>query len=168
MIAEMRIFLTVPLFLSGFVFLLIISIGLSGASISAASLPHVKVELVAENQWMAPGSRAFVGFHFQFEKGWHIYWINPGDSGEPPRVQWHLPAGLNAGEIQWPAPQRLGSATIVDFGYEDAMTLLVPITASRSLRTDQPAHFVADLKVLVCKEICIPGSTQVSLTLPVK
>lgn len=163
----MRIPLSVRFFLSAFVVLLIC---LPGAKISAeaASLPHVKVDLVAEDQWITPGGRTLVAFYFQLERGWHIYWLNPGDSGEPPRVQWRLPAGLSAGEIEWPAPQRLGNATVVDFGYEDTVTLLVAINASRSLRTDQPAHFIADLKVLVCKEVCIPGGVQVSLTLPVK
>src|SRR5258708_3640393 len=93
---------------------------LPDACVPAASVPHGTVDFVTENQWITPGRRTYIGLHFQLEKGWHIYWINPGDSGQPPRIEWHLPAGLSAREIEWPAPRRIGTSTIVDFGYHDA------------------------------------------------
>ena len=34
---------------------------------------------------------------FDLEKGWHIYWVNPGDSGEPPKIQWQLPERISRG-----------------------------------------------------------------------
>jgi DsbC/DsbD-like thiol-disulfide interchange protein len=135
---------------------------------SAASIPHGTVDLVAENQWIAPGRQTYLGLNFQLEKGWHIYWINPGDSGQPPRVQWHLPDGLSAGEIEWPAPRRLGASTIVDFGYDGAVMLLVPVRASSTLPANKTARIVAELSVLVCREICVPGKTQISLSLPIE
>jgi len=51
----------------------------------SAAIPHGTLELVAENQWIAAGHDFNLGLHFELESGWHIYWINPGDSGEPPR-----------------------------------------------------------------------------------
>jgi len=141
---------------------------LPGAGASAASIPHGTVDLVAENQWIAPGRQTYLGLNFQLEKGWHIYWINPGDSGQPPRVQWHLPDGLSAGEIEWPAPRRLGASTIVDFGYDGAVMLLVPVRASSTLPANKTARIVAELSVLVCREICVPGKTQISLSLPIE
>jgi thiol:disulfide interchange protein DsbD len=134
----------------------------------AATIPHGTVDLVAESQWITPGRQTFVGFNFQLDKGWHIYWVNPGDSGQPPQVNWHLPAGLSAGEIIWPAPRRLGNSTIVDFGYEGAVMLLVPVNTSATLEKNKPVQLGAQLKVLVCREICIPGKAQVSLLLPIK
>jgi DsbC/DsbD-like thiol-disulfide interchange protein len=133
---------------------------------AAVSIPHGTVDLVAENQWIAPGGRIYLGLNFHLEKGWHIYWLNPGDSGQPPHVEWHLPAGLSSGELEWPAPQRLGTSAIVDFGYDDAVMLLVPMRASLTL--PPVAQLGADLKVLVCREICIPGKAQISLALPIK
>ena len=79
-------------------------------------IPHGTIELIAENQWIAPGHTLNVGLHFQLEKGWHVYWVNPGDSGEPPRLTWHLPPGITVGPMEWPTPRRLGTATIADFG----------------------------------------------------
>jgi len=109
-----------------------------------------------------------VGLQFKLEPGWHIYWRNPGDSGEPPSVNWQLPVGLTAGELQWPTPRRLGTSSVVDFGYEDAVMLLAPIHADANLPVREPAQLGAKVKVLVCREVCIPGKAQLSLTLPVK
>ena len=132
------------------------------------AIPHGTIELVAENRWVTPGQGFSLGLHFQLEKGWHIYWVNPGDSGEPPRVTWQLPTGLSPGVIEWPAPRRLGTSSIVDFGYEDGVTLIVPVHAESSLAAQPLARLGAEIKVLVCREMCIPGKTQLSLTLPIK
>jgi DsbC/DsbD-like thiol-disulfide interchange protein len=133
-----------------------------------APIPHGTLELVAEDQWIAAGHDFDLGLHFELENGWHIYWINPGDSGEPPRVKWQLPAGVTAGTLQWPTPRRLGTPSIVDFGYQDAVTLIAPMRVDSSLASRQPASIIAQVKVLVCREMCIPGNAQLSLTLPVK
>lgn len=131
-------------------------------------IPHGTIELIAENQWIAPGRDFYLGLHYQLEKGWHIYWVNPGDSGEPPRVIWTLAAGLTAGAIEWPTPHRLGTSSVVDFGYEDVVTLIVPMHAETNLLQQQSEQLSAEVKVLVCREMCIPGKVQVSLTLPIK
>jgi DsbC/DsbD-like thiol-disulfide interchange protein len=140
----------------------------AGAQAAGSPIPHGTVELVAENQWIAIGHPFYLGLHFQLEKGWHIYWVNPGDSGEPPRVTWQMPPGLSPGAIEWPAPQRLGSSSVVDFGYEDAVTLIVPVHPETNLAAQPLAQLGAEIRVLVCREICVPGRTQLSLTLPIR
>lgn len=143
---------------------------LCAANVQAAGapIPHGTLELIAENQSIAAGHELYLGLHFQLEKGWHIYWVNPGDSGEPPRIKWQLPPDITVGEIEWPTPRRLGTPSIVDFGYEDEVTLIVPIHAQASLASQQSAQIGAEVKVLACREICIPGKAQLSLTLPVE
>jgi thiol:disulfide interchange protein DsbD len=138
------------------------------APAAASPIPHGTVELIAENQSIAIGHPFNLGLYFQLEKGWHIYWVNPGDSGEPPRVTWQLPPGLSPGGIEWPAPRRLGTSSVVDFGYQDGVTLIVPVHAQTSLPAQPSAHLGAEIKLLVCREMCIPGKTQLSLTLPIK
>jgi DsbC/DsbD-like thiol-disulfide interchange protein len=131
-------------------------------------IPHGTLELIAEKDWITAGHPFNVALRFELEKGWHVYWVNPGDSGEPPRVTWDLPAGIKAGAIEWPAPRRLGTPTIVDYGYQDGVTLVVPMRADATLSSQNPAQISANIKVLVCREMCIPGNAQVSLALPVK
>jgi DsbC/DsbD-like thiol-disulfide interchange protein len=147
---------------------MLVLILLASLRASAASIPHGTVDLIAEDKWITPGHQTYIGLHFQLEKGWHIYWVNPGDSGEPPHAEWSLSKGLTAGEIEWPAPQRLGTSTITDFGYEATVTLLVPIRVAAVLQPNQPAQLDAELHVLVCREICVPGKAHVTLSLPIK
>jgi thiol:disulfide interchange protein DsbD len=131
-------------------------------------IPHGTLELIARRQWIASGHTLEVGLLFQLEKGWHIYWVNPGDSGEPPRVEWQLPAGLTAGAIEWPAPRRLDTGSIADYGYEDRVLLIVPLHAAASLAAQQSVRIGVQVKLLVCShEMCIPGKAELSLTLPI-
>jgi thiol:disulfide interchange protein DsbD len=150
--------------------LLGVALVLGAATLQAAGtpIPHGTLELISENPWISVGHRINLGLWFQLEKGWHIYWINPGDSGEPPRVNWQLPTGITVGEIEWPTPRRLGTSTVVDFGYEGAVTLIVPIRAEANVAMQNRAQVAADVVVLVCREMCVPGKVQLSLTLPIK
>jgi DsbC/DsbD-like thiol-disulfide interchange protein len=129
---------------------------------------HAKTELIAEKDFIEPGQNSWLGLHFELESGWHIYWINPGDSGEPPRVQWRLPTGFRTGPIQWPAPQRIEDHSLVDYGYEGEALLMVPVQAPAHLAGPEPVKFEATLKWLVCREICIPERADLALSLPVQ
>jgi DsbC/DsbD-like thiol-disulfide interchange protein len=142
----------------------------AGARAESTPVPHGSVELIADHPWIAAGHDFDLGLRFQLEKGWHIYWVNPGDSGQPPRVTWHLPAGLTAGAIDWPAPRRLvASSSVVDYGYEDAVLLPVPMHVAASLAAQPQVRLDADLKLLICShEMCVPGKAQLALTLLVK
>jgi DsbC/DsbD-like thiol-disulfide interchange protein len=146
----------------------VLALSTTSAQAAATPIPHGTIELIAENPWIAAGHTVNLGLRFQLEKGWHIYWINPGDSGEPPRVKWRLPAGLAAGAIDWPVPKRLGRSTVVDYGYQDAITLIVPVHVDATIASQTTAQLAAQVSVLVCREMCIPGKAQLSLSLPVK
>ena len=134
----------------------------------AADAGHLKVALVSDTNSAVPGKPLWVGLHFNLDTGWHIYWINPGDSGEPPRVTWTLPEGFQAGPIEWPAPKRLGSGSVIDYGYDEPVLLPVEIRTPVNLKPGSRVALSANVRWLVCREICIPGKTDVSLTLPVR
>jgi len=150
--------------------LLVVALAFSAMRLQAAStpIPHGTLELISENPWITAGRTISLGLRFQLEKGWHIYWSNPGDSGEPPRVKWQLPTGLSAGATEWPAPRRIGSSSVVDYVYEGTVTLIVPIRAEENVKAHKRAQLNADVMVLVCREMCISGKAQLSLTLPIK
>lgn len=98
----------------GLLFLLIAA----GAVADEQSIPHGSVKLVAPYRQISAGNPFQLGLLFRLEPGWHIYWKNPGDSGEPPRLTWQLPPGMQAREIDWPAPHRLSIPPLMDYGYE--------------------------------------------------
>ena len=65
----------------------------ASARADGTPIPHGTVELIAENQSITAGHKLNLGLRFELEKGWHIYWVNPGDSGEPPRVDLAVAGG---------------------------------------------------------------------------
>src|SRR5215831_16004621 len=98
---------------------------------------HARVELIARQSSVTPGSTLQLGVHFILEPGWHIYWINPGDSGQPPVFKWQLPEGFSAGEIEWPRPERMQSnSQLADYGYHDEALFIVPIHAPQVINTN--------------------------------
>ena len=139
-----------------------------GETSDPAKFSHGVINLVTETSSIQPGSEFILGVHFTLEPGWHIYWVNSGDSGETPRITWQLPAGFSTGEIRWPAPSKLGSATVVDFGYERDVTLLVPIRVAATVAANQTASLGADVRLLICSNMCIPSKTAAKLSISVK
>jgi len=133
---------------------------LSATTAVFAQAPETKVSLVPEENPAKSGSSTTVGIRFQVPPGWHIYWMNPGDAGQPPSVQWSLPAGWTAGELQWPTPTRLVNPAGVDYGYENEVTLLTSMKVGNS-----GGDLTANLKWLVCKDVCVPqkGSARTSI-----
>ncbi|NML13794.1 protein-disulfide reductase [Azohydromonas sp. G-1-1-14] len=127
---------------------------------------QLRAELLAHApEGVAAGKPVWLGLLLEHAPHWHTYWKNPGDSGLPTRLQWSLPPGVDAGEIQWPVPQRLPVGPLMNFGYEGRVLLPVQIQV--------PAGFdAASLSVqlqadwLVCKEVCLPQSGRFSLQLP--
>ncbi len=137
------------------------------AQADSVSTQHAKVELTSDVANIKPGQDLRLGVHYVLEPGWHVYWINPGDSGQPPSFKWQLPTGFRAGEIQWPLPERLSSSQLVDYGYKDEVLFIVPVHTPANLNNDSPVAIIADAKWLICREVCIPDRTQLRLSLPV-
>lgn len=139
----------------------------SVAGFSQTATQHARVELLARQASVKPGSDLQLGVHFILEKGWHIYWTNPGDSGQPPSFKWQLPPNFIGGEIQWPRPERLQpSKELVDYGYGNEVLLPVTIHAPSEIG-DRSAEFAAAAKWLICREACLPEHANLRLTLPV-
>jgi DsbC/DsbD-like thiol-disulfide interchange protein len=147
---------------------LLIAVASSFGSSPQAPPKHADVELLSRQASVKPNSDLQLGVHFILEKGWHIYWINPGDSGQPPSFKWQLPPGFSAGEIQWPRPERMQpSRSLADFGYHDEVLLPLTIHAASSLNVSAPIEFNVEVKWLVCREVCIPEHADLHLSLPV-
>jgi len=144
------------------------SLALAGlAAAQAVRSPHMTTQLAAETAGAAPGATVYVAVILTADKGWHTYWRNPGDAGEATKITWTLPAGWRAGEIVWPAPERLPVGPIMNYGYEGRAVLAVPIEIPASATPGQTANLTASVDYLVCAEVCVPGAAKVSLALPV-
>ncbi len=135
---------------------------------AAATGPHGTVDLIADQTAVRSARPFWVGLRFQMEQGWHMYWTNPGDSGEPPRVKWSLPPGFQAGPLQWPLPQRIEDHSLIDYGYQNEVLLPVKITPPEKMDGGSDVHLNATVSWLVCREICVPGRADLALTLPIR
>src|SRR5579862_1704544 len=129
-----------------------------GAS-SSADVAHLHVQLVFPKSELIPGAPNQAGLYFKLEPGWHVYWKNAGDSGEPPHVKWTLPDGVSAGPLQFPAPKRLPLGPLMDFGYEDRVLFPFSVDVASGVKQG-PADLKAHVDWLVCREVCIPGKAD--------
>ena len=126
----------------------------------------VTAELITEHASIQPGGATRVGVHFDLAEGWHIYAKEPGDAGLPTQIAWSGAAGTTFGELQWPAPQAfVDPGDIRTFGYNGTTVLSSTVTIGMTAATSTPIH--AKVSWLACKEVCIPGKTDLELLLPV-
>lgn len=128
--------------------------------------PKVQARLIAEHDEVAPGATLTVALEENIRPQWHTYWRNPGDAGAPTEIKWTLPDGWQAGSIQWPYPKELPVGPLMDYGYEGKLWLLSDLKLPADA---QPGVTVirAVVSWLVCKEVCIPEDTALSLPLVV-
>ena len=117
--------------------------GPGGASAAPVQADNVEAELIARDQALAPGAAAIIGLRLKHDPHWHTYWLNPGDSGMPTTIQWKLPAGFKAGQIQWPVPKRIPVSPMMNHGFEGEIVLPVEIQVPKDWPAGQEAKLAA-------------------------
>lgn len=73
----------------------------------AARAAHTQATLVLSADTAKPGDTIWAGVDMKMDPDWHTYWKNSGEAGMPTTISWQLPAGITAGDIQWPLPEKL-------------------------------------------------------------
>ena len=144
------------------------------ASILLVALPltslraQVTASLTAADAGIQPGQPVTVALRMEHEDHWHSYWVNAG-TGYPTSIEWELPEGWSAGDIQWPTPViiRDSHGTITGNGYEHVLYLPVTLTPPADLTPGSEVTLKAHADWLMCADVCIPGDAPVELTLPV-
>ena len=142
------------------------SLTLAAAPGAVLVTPQVRAELLAHApEGVGPGKPLQLGLRIEHQPHWHTYWKNPGDSGLPTTLDFTLPAGFVAGDIQWPTPSRLPIGPLMNFGYEGSLLLPVQVRV--------PAGFAGEALTvklradwLVCKEVCIPEGGDFVVQVP--
>jgi thiol:disulfide interchange protein DsbD len=132
---------------------------------------QVRAELVAHApDGVGAGKPLWLGLQLAHQPHWHTYWKNPGDSGLPTTLQWTLPAGVSAGDIDWPTPKRIPIGNLANFGYEE--TVLLPVAFTVTPAFQPPASGELEIRLaaswLVCRLECIPQEGTFMLRVPVR
>jgi thiol:disulfide interchange protein DsbD len=130
--------------------------------------PKANIEVAVDTTAIAPGQPFTVAFQFDIAEDWHIYWRNSGDSGMPPNVRWQLPDGFQAGPLLYPTPKRyVDAANLTTNILEGKPVLLMELTPPLTLKAGDRVEIKGKVDWLVCKEICLRESQEISLALPV-
>lgn len=127
----------------------------------------VVASIVSSHDSVAPGQDFYIALHTVLDEGWHTYWRNPGDSGEPVQISWELPEGVIAGEINWPLPRPIPTGPIVNYGFEGTPLFPVKFTVSPNVELGSDLTITSNFYYLVCEEICIPEQGSASLSVAV-
>ena len=137
---------------------------LTAFSLCAATKTQARLVLSAEAA--RPGETITAGVLLKMPPGWHTYWRNSGDSGASTKIDWQLPDGIKAGEIQWPVPEKLTVADLTTYVYHDEVLLQVPLTLADNVPAG-PKELKAQVSWLECERVCLPGKGEVKASLEV-
>ena len=133
---------------------------------AVVTTPQVRAELVAHAPaGVSAGQALRLGLKIEHQPHWHTYWKNPGDSGLPTTLNWTLPTGVVAGDVEWPTPRKLPLGPLMNYGYEGTLLLPVAVTVPPDFKADTLSVKLR-AEWLVCKDVCIPEEGEFALDLP--
>ncbi len=130
---------------------------------------QVAGELVSADKGAQPGSRTAVALKLTHDPGWHTYWVSPG-IGEATSIEWTLPEGWIASDIDWPVPVKIytQAGDVSGHGFEGVAYLPLDLIVSADAPVGETVTLGANVKWLMCEyEICIPGGAELELALPI-
>lgn len=109
------------------------------------------------------------GLLLHLKPGWHTYWKNPGDAGEPVNLAVTLFGSLSgkADAIEWPAPERLPEGPLMSYGYTGDALLPVTVTPQAADAQGRSVTISAHAYWLVCAAVCVPEQADFHLDLPI-
>ncbi|MSR76626.1 MAG: hypothetical protein EXS63_00135 [Candidatus Omnitrophica bacterium] len=126
---------------------------------------HIHPEILSSVKAFAPGKPFTVGIHFTMDPDWHIYWINPGDSGLATSVKWVGHPPINFSPLEWPAPEKIILPAILTYGYSKEVVLLSEATVTPSF-SGKSITLKADVAWLACHDLCVPGKARIVREIP--
>jgi|TARA_B110000037_G_scaffold131640_1_gene149490 thiol:disulfide interchange protein DsbD len=147
-------------------FCLFITLSLQSLNAAPVRDIHVEAELIAQNLSIQPGETFTVGLRLDHDEHWHTYWKSSA-TGYATSVEWDLPEGFTASDIQWPTPKPYALGDFVDFVFEGEIILEFELTAPETIAAGDQITLNASAEWLMCKDTCILGSAELSLSLPV-
>ena len=106
---------------------------------------EVPVSLFSSVHAVAPGEPFELGVKFEIPEGSYIYWENPGDTGSPPAVTWHLPDGFVAEPVRFPFPKERRTDGIVSNVLEGNKTLLTTVVPPGDLKVGGEITITGDV-----------------------
>ncbi|MDE8651166.1 protein-disulfide reductase DsbD family protein [Novosphingobium album (ex Liu et al. 2023)] len=135
-------------------------------ALAQAQATHIAARLVARPA-VAPGQRTDLVIVMTPAKGWHGYWLNPGDAGLGMTLAWTAPAAARIGQPRYPVPETLLVSGLMNHVYNGAYGVVVPLEIAADTAPG-PMPIVLKARWLACtEEICVPESGELRATIRV-
>ncbi len=132
------------------------------ADSSEATSSHLKLSLISEVQQYENNKSFKVGILVTPDPEWHIYWLNPGDSGSVPKFDWSSSFNAEVSEAEFPLPHKIPVGPLANFGYENETLISFNVQPVG----DNDITLKVDTEFLVCQEECIPANALLSINIP--
>ncbi|AQS86069.1 hypothetical protein A0U92_16410 [Acetobacter aceti] len=147
---------------------LFLSLSASAAESQPVTSERDTASLVTDSDRIEAGHPFKAGLLLHLKPGWHTYWKNPGDAGEPVNLTVTLSGHLSgkADAIEWPAPERLPEGPLMSYGYTGDVLLPVTITPQAADAQTRDTSVSAHADWLVCAAVCVPEQADFHLDLP--
>lgn len=143
---------------------LAVPVAVLGAASDRHDAPALSARLVTAENGVAPGAGSLsAGLVVDMEDGWKTYWRSPGEVGLPPELDWTASANVSGAELLFPAPTRFTAFDIENFGYGDRVVFPIRLSLDRP---GEATSLRVQVRLLVCKDICIPEDFALSLDVP--
>ncbi len=120
------------------------------------------LSLVSAQSQAVAGDTFVLGVRIRIPDGWHAYWINPGDAGEPTRFDWDAPVGVSLTPLPWPIPDIYEYDGLVSYGYESEV--IIPFQLSVAADAGPVTGIVCRARWMICQDICLPVEDRAVLS----
>ena len=134
----------------------LMAVGAQAYETPAVETDRTRTTIVFAVDAAPPGATTAAALRIETAPGWHIYWRNPGDAGEPPSLSWSQPEV--AEPLTFPIPEPVPTPPLMSYGHKG--DVLFPFAYRQS-----GAAVDVEARWLVCAEICVPESARFSLKL---
>ena len=129
---------------------------------------QVTARVITPVESVVPGETLWFGLSLEIADGWNTYWKNAGSTGLPPTLELSDVQTEIQPELLFPAAKTkpFGEDTsLLTYGYMEEVLHPFQVTVPESVSGQW--SLTGEARWLVCREICIPESQVVSLSLPV-
>lgn len=139
---------------------------ISATAAEPETTPAASIRLSSETHAITPGKPFKLIVELTVPKGWHTYWLNPGETGMAPTFTWELPLGVSLAALHFPVPQRFDDEVNISLGYTGTTRLLADFKTTPEIADS--LNIGLKVSWMICREMCLPITSRASLTLPQK
>ena len=109
-----------------------------------------------------------LGLNFNIRRDWKIYWIYPGDAGLPPELKILDNKKYKTITPSWPYPEEEldENSELISRIYKDKIIIPYKILLTKDIKSMKSIEFELDYQI--CKDICIPVQSKLTLSIPKK